>query len=162
MISRKFQAFLLVVGLGGSVLVFACKKNSSSKTNPSTASMTFMDSAVQLISVSATLSGSGAVISAADKGKPFSVILMLRPPFALNKTVDMDSAGDYVQVNVTGRPDQWGGGFGWAPGDGKVTITSWDSVGHRLSGTFNGVLTGGEGYSDTLSAGKFDVQYSVN
>jgi len=162
MISRKFEVVLFVVGFGGSVLLFACNKNSNSKTNPSTASMTFMDSAIQLTSVSATMSGSGAVISAADNGKSFGVILMLRPPFTLNKTLDMDSVGDYVQVTVTGRPDQWGGGFGMSPGDGKVTITSWDSVGHRLSGTFSGVLSGGIGYSDTLSTGKFDVQYTAN
>jgi hypothetical protein len=162
MISRKFEVVLFVVGFGGSLLLFACKKNSSSTTKPSTASMTFMDSAIQLTSVSATLSGSGAVISATDNLKSFGLALQLRRPFSLNDAVDMDSAGDYVQVTVTGRPDQWGGGFGMAPGDGKVTITSWDSVGHRLSGTFSGVLSGGIGYSDTLSTGKFDVQYTVN
>jgi hypothetical protein len=162
MISRKFQTLLFVAGFGGSVLLFACKKNSSSTTKPSTASMTFMDSAIQLTSVSATMSGGGAVISATDNLKSFGVILLLRPPFDLNNTLDMDSVGDYVQVTLTGRPDQWGGGFGWAPGDGKVTITSWDSVGHRLSGNFSGVLSAGPGYSDTLSTGKFDVQYTVN
>ena len=160
--SRKFQALLFVAGFGGSVLLFACKKNSSSTTKPSTASMTFNDSAIQLTSVSATMSGTGAVISAADNGKSFGVILMLRPPFVLNSTVDMDSVGDFVQVTVTGRPNQWGGGFGMSPGDGKLTITSWDSVGHRLSGTFSGVLSAGAGYTDTLSTGKFDVQYTPN
>jgi hypothetical protein len=154
MISRKFQAFLLVV------LLYACKKNSS-QTKPSTASMTFMDSAIQLTSASAILSGSGAVISATDKLKSFSLAMQLQRPFTLNKTVDMDSVGDYIQVTVTGRPDQWGGGFGMSPGDGKVTITSWDSVGHRLSGTFSGVLSAGPGYSDTLSTGQFDVQYTT-
>jgi hypothetical protein len=162
MISRKFQALLFVAGFGGSVLLFACKKNSSNKTNPSTASMTFNDSAVQLTSVSATMSGSGAVISGTDANKSFGLALMLRPPIVLNDTLDMDSVGDFVQVTVTGRPDQWGGGFGMSPGDGKVTITSWDSVGHRLSGIFSGILSAGAGYSDTLSSGKFDVQYTVN
>jgi hypothetical protein len=108
------------------------------------------------------LSGSGAVISAADNGKSFGVIMMLRPPIIIDSTLDMDFVGGYIQVTVTGRPDQWGGGFGMSPGDGKVTITSWDSVGHRLSGTFSGVLSAGPGYSDTLSTGKFDVQYTVN
>lgn len=162
MISRKFQALLLVAGFGGFVLLPACKKSSSNETKPSTASMTFMDSAIQLTSASAILSGSGAVVTATDKLKSFSLGMQLQRPFTLNKTVDMDSVGDYIQVTLSGRPDQWGGGFGMSPGDGKVTITSWDSVGHRLTGTFSGVLSAGAGYSDTLSNGQFDVQYTVN
>jgi hypothetical protein len=161
MSSRKFQALLFVVGIAGFIVFPSCKKNNSSKSNPSTASMTFMDSVIKLTSVSATLSGSGAVISASDALKSFGLILQLRRPFVLNSTLDMDSVGDIVQVTVTGRPDQWGGGFGWAPGDGKVTITSWDSVGHRLSGSFSGVLSGGQGYSEPLSVGTFDVGYTV-
>jgi hypothetical protein len=149
---------LFVAGFGGIVLLHACKKSSSSKGNLSTASMTFMDSAIQFTSTSAILSGSGAVISATDKLRSFSLALQLQRPFLLNKTVDMDSIGDYIQVTVTGHPDQWGGGFGMSPGDGKVTIASWDSVGHRLSGTFSGVLSAGPGYTDTLYNGKFDVQ----
>ena len=58
MSSRKFQALLFVVGIAGFVLFPSCKKNNSSNSNASTASMTFMDSAIKLTSVSATLSGS--------------------------------------------------------------------------------------------------------
>jgi hypothetical protein len=161
MIRKTCQTGLFVVGCAGFILLASCKKSNGSNSNPSTASMTFFDSAIQLTSVSATLSGSSAVISANDALRSFGLILQVRRPFVLNDTLDMDSVGDIIQVTVTGRPDQWGGGFGWAPGDGKVTITSWDSVGRRLSGSFSGVLSGGVGYSDTLSAGKFDVQYTA-
>jgi hypothetical protein len=158
MSSKKFYIFLMF-GFAGFVLFSSCKKNNNNKANSSTASMNFMDSNIRMTNITATLSGSGATISGTDSLKSYQLFLTLRRPFVLNDTLDMDSAGDIIQVNLSGRPDQWGAGFGWAPGNGNVTITSWDSVGHRLSGTFSGVLSGGIGYSDTLSAGKFDVEY---
>jgi hypothetical protein len=161
MISNKIQVPLFVFGLAGFILFPSCKK-SNNNSNPSTASITFMDSAIQFSSISATVSGTSAVITATDNMKFFGLSLLLWRPFVLNKTLDMDSVGDEIMVTLTGRPDQWFIGSGGEPADGKLTITSWDSAGHRLAGTFSGVLSAGPGYSDTLSAGKFDVEYIVN
>ena len=160
MISKKFYTLVLVFGFAGFILFPSCKKNNHNNSNPSTASIKFLDSAFQFTGVSATMSGNAVSISGTDVTKSIGLILLLRPPLILNDTLDMDSAGDYIQLTVNGL-STLGAGFGKSPGDAKLTITSWDSVGHRLSGSFSGVVTAAGGYSDTLSAGKFDVEYTV-
>jgi hypothetical protein len=161
MVSRKFYTLLFFIGCAGFILFPSCKKKNNSSGSLSTASMKFMDSAFQFTGVSATMSGNAASISGTDVTKSIGLIMLLRRPLILNDTLDLDSAGDNIQLTITGYPSIWGAGFGKSPGDAKLTITSWDSVGHRLSGSFSGVVTAAGGYSDTLSAGKFDVEYTV-
>jgi hypothetical protein len=157
--NKNVLPVLFVFGFAGLLCFLSCKKSSSA--NPSTASMTFNDSAVKLTGKVATLDDSVLLFGAASAGGGYGLTLALHEPFTLDVPLDMDSAGDKIIVTNPGGHSLLMAGRDGGTGHGKVTITSWDSTGHRLAGTFCATVVGAVGDSASVSNGQFDINYTV-
>jgi hypothetical protein len=82
-------------------------------------------------------------------------------PFILHAPISSDTAAvDVGYVNATTQAEYDGGGIA---GHSLLTVNSWDTVNHKISGTFSGVLYNITGGSDSLivTNGAFTSAYTV-
>lgn len=84
-------------------------------------------------------------------------------PITLNKAISTDTA-----TFIIGYTDIKAGvetGYGAVPGLGKavLTVTSYDSTGHHIGGTFSGVLYNISTFADSviITNGKFNTSFIV-
>jgi hypothetical protein len=93
------------------------------------------------------------------KGKDSSVFdVTIFAPVTLNTPVTTYYSGvDYYSAGVDDFSDFVG------TGKATITVTSLDSVNHKISGTFSGVLPGTTGSDDSVvvTNGKFNISYLV-
>jgi hypothetical protein len=80
--------------------------------------------------------------------------------FTVNKAYNTDSTStsvDYFPGGVNGKDYDASYGNGWA----VLTVTSLDTTGHKISGTFNGALYASSSDSVVVTNGKFSTSYTV-
>jgi hypothetical protein len=151
------SAFLLAAG--------SCKKSTTSSSNPG---------------MSATVngnawSGSNAVVGVYfSGGSDFNIAgvqlnssdttqftLIFYTPITLNKTISSDTS----QVVIAYLDGKTGAAYNGIAGGGQalITITSYDSAGSKIGGTFSGVLWNINNPGDSLvvANGKFNTSFQV-
>ena len=131
-------------------------------------------------SISATIGGSGWSTTIptqaiyATNGQEFEIIggsykagdttalaVAFTTPFPLNKPISSEDANvDIGYINAKTLAEYDGG---IQAGHSILTVTSWDSVNHKIAGTFTGVLYNTSGGSDSLvvTNGNFNTTYLV-
>ena len=86
-------------------------------------------------------------------------------PISLNQAISSDGLFTDVGYLVASTQLDYEGNplFGNGNGHSAVTITSYDSTGHKIAGTFNGVLynTGNPNDSVVIANGKFNTTFQV-
>jgi hypothetical protein len=94
-------------------------------------------------------------------GDTTAFIIYFSTPFTLGRAMNSDTA--FVDLNYvdskTGNLYDGGNEAGWS----ILTVTSYDSTGHNVGGTFNGVLYNLNNLSDSLTVtnGKFSSSFQV-
>jgi hypothetical protein len=95
-------------------------------------------------------------------GDSTSFALEFGSPFTLNHAYSSDTSA--ISVAYVDTKTQVG--YGVVPGIGNavLTITSYDSTGHSIGGTFSGVLYNISTFADSIivTNGKFNSSYTVN
>lgn len=132
-----------------------CKKSNS--TAPSTLTVTLPDSTVQAVNIAATKTGGKFSVAGYTANKSTYIGLGFNQPVQLNIPFMASS----LTFNQPIKPWFYGTGGYLPTGPSSVTITTWDSVHHRISGNFNGEVYANAYDSVPLSNGKFDVSYSI-
>jgi hypothetical protein len=135
-----------------SLVIISCKKsNSSSSSGQVTATIggTAWSSNVPTVGVyisnASTFEIGGEYIKSGDST---ALAISFLAPFILNAPISSDTAGvDVGYVNATTQAEYDGGSVA---GHSLLTINSWDSVNHKISGTFSGVLYNITGGSDSV------------
>jgi hypothetical protein len=94
-------------------------------------------------------------------GDSTAIALVFFSPITLNKALNSDTATvdvEYVNANTVTEYDG-----GLIAGHSILTITSYDSVNHKIGGTFTGVLYNISGGSDSVvvTGGSFSSSYTV-
>ena len=112
-----------------------------------------------------TPNGGFSIVGAQYKaGDSTSVDVAFVAPFVLNQPISSDTSAFILAYTDIKNGIQTGyavltGGFGNA----VYTVNSFDSSGHRISGTFSGVLYNISTFSDSvvITNGKFNTSYTV-
>jgi len=161
-VTRLFTLGILATTLT-LVLGTSCKKSSNSNSNNA---------------ISATISGTGyapattVMYYSTDSslfefsgftlktGDTSALVLMISTstPFAVNKPI---TDPNYVLLDYTHNDkDYWNG---YSPSHFAATITAWDSVNHKVQGTFSGTLYSDYNSNDSIviSNGNFNSAYIV-
>lgn len=143
------------------VLVAACKK--SNNTPPDVFNATVDSFNYQGIRITATLINNLFAITSSDKNDSNQLSLSFPSPIRLDSAV----SGDVVYWQPK-NPFFWysntppGTTPSEVPGHSSITITSWDSVSHRIAGTFSSELYAGPNDSLRQANGAFDVTVSIH
>jgi hypothetical protein len=83
-------------------------------------------------------------------------------PFQLNSPLTLDSPNVAYAWEIPYTPYHYVAGLYETPaGSASITISSWDSVTHRIAGTFTGEVYSGAQDSLAITYGQFNVTYSV-
>lgn len=149
-----------------SLVMISCKKsnNSSSTSGQVTASIggTAWSSNVPTVGLyvsnASTFEIGGEYLKSGDTS---AVAISFLTPFILNGPISSDTAGvDVEYVNAATQVEYDGGSVA---GHSLLTINSYDTVNHKISGTFSGVLYNITGGSDSLivTNGTFTSAYTV-
>lgn len=142
-----------------------CKKSNNS-TNSSSISATMGSTNISISSANtfswySTDSSVFEISGLSINGKDSAILgLQIFPPFKLDSAIT-----DSWSVNIdyyipSSQADYFAGnGFGHV----SLTVTSQDTVNHKIAGTFSGTLYNGFGTTDSLvvTNGKFNTSYSV-
>ncbi|HEV3325561.1 MAG TPA: hypothetical protein VG052_08140 [Puia sp.] len=94
-------------------------------------------------------------------GDTTALAIQFSRPFVLHTAFASDTAGlDIGYINAK-TLTQYDGGP--QAGHSVLTVNSWDSVNHKISGTFSGVLYNTSGGTDSLivTNGSFSTSYTV-
>ena len=140
----------------------SCKKSNSPAPTNAAFSATVNGSAFNPTASNAVYTGfaqSWDIFGLYIKGSDSSVFdVTIYAPVTLNKPVTTYYSGvDYYSAGVDDFSDFVG------TGKATITVTSLDSVNHKISGTFSGVLPGTTGSDDSVvvTNGKFNISYLV-
>jgi hypothetical protein len=150
---------LVVVSSSFLVSVTSCKKSNSGGSNSVAASVggTAWASNVTVIGIYSTQVGLGVFDIGAFqvKGKDSTTFsLTFTTPFAVNKSFSSDTTNlDISYQDINGLPFDASAGLGHS----LMTITSYDSTGHRIAGTFSGVLYDPNNDSLVVTGGTFNT-----
>ena len=109
-----------------------------------------------------TANSSFDIIAAQMKGGDTTAIsVTFNAPLSLNTAIPTNGGNCDLGYIDTKTQNQYDGGFGNA--HGSITVTSYDSTGHKVGGTFTGVLynTAGTGDSIVFTNGKFNTTFQV-
>ena len=156
-------AILLSVALLSAI---GCKKSSSNTGGSGKLSATVSGSAwasnYLLLSTYDTGIGSGdfdLVGIQLKNGDTTAVTVQFMSPVVLNKAFSSDSS--YIQVTYEDNlKNEYDGGFGIG-GHSVVMVTSYDSTGHKIAGTFSGVLYDYNGDSLIVTNGAFNTSFAL-
>jgi hypothetical protein len=171
--SYRNRAFLIFPALVATTffLTTACKK-SSYPTPPPTAALsaTIADTSWTAYYNTAIYYQSRGFIevngvSAGTKGDSTYLQLVFSAPSQLNKIISTDSTFSVEYYDMLSQYD-WGAGTNSGDGVSYLKVTSYDSVNHKVAGTFTGSLSSGltgASYTDTVKVtnGEFNVTYTV-
>lgn len=145
------------------VLIAACKKSNS---NPSDVFNATVDSFnYQGIKITAILSDNQFAITSYDKNDSNQLSLRFPSPVILDSAI---STGDVVYFQPKAPFFYYSTIVGASPsevppyGHSLVTITSWDSVSHRIAGTFSSEIYSGPNDSLRQTNGTFNVTVSIH
>jgi hypothetical protein len=163
----KFKTTLLALSSFAffSLVVISCKKSNSSSSSGqvtatigSTAWSSNVPTSGLYVTNASTFEIGGEYLKSGDTS---ALAISFLTPFILHGAISSDTAGvDVGYVNATTLAEYDGGGVA---GHSLLTISSWDSVNHKISGTFSGVLYNISGGSDSLvvTNGSFTTAYTV-
>lgn len=154
-----------VFSLAGVLFAAGCKKSSSSsdsgKFSATVAGSAWASNYVFLATYDTGI-GSGdfdLVGIQLKNGDTTAVTVQFMSPVVLNKAFGSDSS--YVQVTYEdNQKNEYDGGIGIG-GHSVVRVTSYDSIGQRIAGTFSGVLYDYNGDSLVLTNGVFNTAFSL-
>jgi Domain of unknown function (DUF5025) len=159
------RAIVLIVISSAFLLVAAgCKKSNNSSSSGMSASVgsnswSSGSSATQGAYV--TLQGQFQIGGTQIKsGDTSALVVSFLTPFTLGRAMNSDTA--FIDINYIDSKtlNLYDGGSeaGWS----ILTVTSYDSTGHTIAGTFNGVLYNLSNSSDSLviANGKFNSSYT--
>jgi hypothetical protein len=141
----------------------SCKKsNTSNSNNAISATISGTGFAPSITAMfystdSALFEFSGATFKTGDTSG-LILAISTSSPFAINKAI---TDPNYVLLDYTHNDkDYWNG---YTPGHFAVTITSWDSVNHKVVGNFTGTLYSDWGSKDSvvITNGNFNTSYIV-
>ncbi|HMH22705.1 MAG TPA: hypothetical protein VK563_13055 [Puia sp.] len=159
---------ILALALGSFFLVSAingCKKSSdsSSGSGPSGISATLGGTAYQSTSVIGVMPNSDSYVFMAGLKVVNGDTLVLEidiPDTVKVNHVDDVSAGGFMYTDFHTGKSYAADGF-W--GHGIVTVTSWDTAGHKIAGVFSGVMQNTSGANDSLvvTNGHFNNTYLI-
>jgi hypothetical protein len=163
-----YRPAVLTVALGSFFLVSAisgCKKSNdnSSGPGPSGISATISGTAYQSTSVAALMPSSDSYVFMAGfkiiNGDTLGLEIDIPDTVTVNHTDDV-SAGGFLYTDFHTGKNYAADAF-W--GHGIVTVTSWDTVGHKIAGTFSGVMQNTSGADDSLvvTNGHFNNTYLI-
>jgi hypothetical protein len=151
-----------------SLVVISCKKSNSNSSSSSNGQFTATIGSTAWVSNVPT---SGLYVTSAStfelggeylkSGDSTAFAVSFATPFILHAPISSDTAEvDLGYINATTQAEYDGGGVA---GHSLLTISSWDSVNHKISGTFSGVLYNITGGSDSLivTNGAFTSAYTV-
>ena len=141
----------------------SCKKSSSSSSGNSL-SATISTSAFNPSTTQGVYSATGQIWDIAGftgkSGDTTGIEIIFFSPITLNKAFKTDTTAasvDYLtSTTITGKDYDASQGNGTA----TLTITSLDTVGHKISGTFTGVLYASSSDSVVVTNGKFSTSYT--
>jgi hypothetical protein len=165
--NRSFFALLVVSSAFLLAVTVSCKKsNSSSSSAQMTATVNGSawanDVPVQALYAQSFGIGAFEVIGGYYKsGDTTAFAIEFNTPFVLHTAISSDTAiVDIGYINSTTLAEYDGGS---TAGHSILMISSWDSVNHKITGTFNGVLYNVTGGSDSLviTNGNFSTGYTV-
>jgi hypothetical protein len=171
--SYRNRAFLIFPVLAATTffLTTACKKSSYPTTPPDAAlSATIADTSWTVYYNTAIYYQSRGFfevngVSAGTKADSSYLQLVFSAPIQLNKTISTDSTFSVEYYDLLGNFD-WGAGTNSGDGVSYLKVTSYDSVNHKIAGTFTGSLSSGmsgASYTDTvkLTNGEFNLTYTT-
>jgi hypothetical protein len=151
-----------------SILLLAansCKKTNSSSSNPdmsATVNGSAWSSSTAVVGVyfsgGSDFNIAGVQLSSSDTTQ---FTLIFYTPITLNKTISSDTS----QVVIAYLDGKTGAAYNAVAGGGQalITITSYDSAGSKIGGTFSGVMHNINNLSDSLvvANGKFNTSFQV-
>jgi hypothetical protein len=165
------RALALVVISSAFLLAAAgCKKSSSSNSGGSgsmsaTVAGTAWNNSFATVGVYTSIPGSGGsfeVVGIQIKSADSTAFeLLFSSPFALNQPVGTDSSSLVVAYTDSKSLSSYTALAGL--GNAVLTVTSYDSTGHTIAGTFSGSLYNTGNYSDSIvvTNGKFNSAFTV-
>lgn len=170
--SYRNRAFLIlsVLAAGTIFLTTACKKSNTTANPNGALSATIADTAwYPYYTTALYYSGQGlyqinGVAAAATKGDSSFLQISFSAPIQVGKVISTDTASvDYYDSR--GYFD-WGAGTNSGNGVAYITVTSYDSVNHKIAGSIKGSLSSGlagASWTDTvlLNTGEFNLTYTV-
>lgn len=163
----KFRTTLLAFSSFAffSLVISSCKKSNSSSSNgqfTATIGSTAWSSNEPVtglyVSNITTFELGGEYLKSGDST---AFAISFAAPFIMHTPISSDTAAvDVGYINATTQAEYDGGGVA---GHSILTVSSWDSVNHKISGTFSGVLYNITGGSDSLvvTNGAFSSSYTV-
>lgn len=161
----RLLAFFVV---GSAILATAsCSKSgggSSGNSVSATVNGTAWANSFSVIALYSSNGGFDIIGQQFKGGDSTSIDLAFASPIIVNHPVSSDTSAFVLAYTDTKNGNQTGyavltGGFGNA----VYTITSYDSTGHRIAGSFSGVLYNISNYADSLTVtnGKFNTSFTA-
>jgi hypothetical protein len=154
-----FRSFIVafVVGL---LFTLGCKKSNNGPA--STVTATIGDSTFDVGTVSAVRVQQIFSVSLIGPDRVHSLEFGFAVPFQLNTPLTLDAPNVAYAWEIPYAPYHYVAGQYETPaGSASITVSSWDSVTHRIAGTFTGEVYSGPGDSLAITNGQFNVTYSV-
>jgi hypothetical protein len=121
---------------------------------------TIGDSSYTYQQITATLSHGQFSIIANSADRKQALTVDFTEPFQLNVPIPPSPAQGSIGYLRSNPTLIYNTGIG-APARADITITSWDSVTHRIAGSFNGVMYADIQDSLAVSNGSFNLSYSI-
>jgi hypothetical protein len=164
---RSFNRAITFLAISSIVLlaVTSCSKsnNSSSSTGVSaTVSGTAWANSYPVAGIYYTAGGEFDIIGAQMKGGDTTGIeVFLTSPITLNSAVNTNASNWDLTYIDEKTLNEYDGAYGNS--HALLTVTSYDSTGHKIGGTFTGVLynISGTGDSIVVTNGKFNTAFQV-
>ena len=155
---------LLVISFTFLLAATSCKKSNSSNPNggmSASVSGTAWSANYPIAGIYSSGIGEFVIGGLQFKGGDSTVFeISVFTPFTLNRAINSDTTNDDIQYvdTKTGQAYDGGQSSGWS----ILTVTSYDSTGHKIGGTFKGVLYNVSGGSDslTITNGSFSTSYT--
>lgn len=162
--NKSFFALFVVGAAFLSAVAVSCNKSNNSTVSGQMSFSINGTAWTSNIPVQAIYSQSGNVFEVLagyyKTGDTTALALQFTTPFVLHTAFSSDTTSlDVGYVNSTPLTQYDGGQI---TGHSALTISSWDSVNHKISGTFSGVLYNISGGTDSLviTNGSFSTGYT--
>jgi hypothetical protein len=160
---------LVVISSAFLLAVTSCKKSSNNSGGSGTMTATIGGTAwansYPVVGVYASSGGTGLfeLVGLQFKGGDSTAFALdFASPFTLNRAFSTDTAALIVAYTDSKSGNQYTALTGF--GTGILTVSSYDSTGHTIAGTFSGVLYNASTGTDSVvvTNGKFNSTFTVN
>ncbi len=155
---NRSPAALATLSILAAITTVSCSKDSYH--NPNTISIKVGDKNLQSTRIDGTASSTELAIDGFPATQGDTTMIHI----VLNNTIKVNEPDAFLKSRIiyTANNGKTYSGDNLYNGHGTLTITSWDSTGRRIAGTFSGVFynvaTGSD--SVTIADGKFNSPYS--